>query len=184
MELEAEIGKLRNTVQHLKDRQDILDCLIRETRGRDRHDTAMTTSCYWEDGADEHGPVVTPGPEYGEKANAGHRAAFGANSHNLTNHSCEIDGDVANCETYVIGGLLSLDQKTCKIALGRYIDRLERRNGEWRIKLRRCVIDMVAEGDASWLKSPAIAGFLKGLRSKEDTSYQRPIRVNPADRRW
>ncbi|MGB8365800.1 MAG: nuclear transport factor 2 family protein [Rhizomicrobium sp.] len=184
MDIKAEIEQIQKSVQYLKDRHDILDCLIRESRGRDRHDSEMTRSCYWEDGADEHGPVVTPGPEYGEKANAGHRAAFSANSHNLTNHTCEIDGDVANCETYVVGGLLSLDQKTCKIALGRYVDRLERRNGEWRIKLRRCVIDMVAEGDASWLRSPAIAGFLKGLRSKDDPSYQRPIKLNPADERW
>ncbi len=184
MNLDAEIAHIRKTVQYLRDRQEILDCLIREARGRDRHDAELTRSCYWDDGADEHGAVVTPGPQYGEKANAGHRAAFAANSHNLTNHSCEIDGDVANCETYVMGGLLSLDEKTCKIALGRYVDRLERRNGEWRIKLRRSVIDMVAEGDASWLKSAAVSGFLKGLRSKDDSSYRRPIEVSPSGERW
>lgn len=182
--LEAEIIKLMNTVQRLKDRQDILDCLVREARGRDRHDAELTKSCYWEDGVDEHGPVITPGPLYGERANAGHRGAFSANSHNLTNHTCELEGDVANCETYVMGGLMSLDQKTCKIALGRYVDRLERRNGEWRIKLRRCLIDMVAEGDASWLHSGAVTGFLKGLRSKDDASYQRPIALTPGGERW
>lgn len=184
MHVDSEIVQLRKDVQHLKDRQEILDCLVRETRGRDRHDAELTKSCYWDDGADEHGAVVTAGPEYGDKANAGHRAAFAANSHNLTNHTCEIEGDVANCETYVMGGLLSLDGKTCKIALGRYVDRLERRNGEWRIKLRRCLIDMVAEGDASWLKSAAVSGFLKGLRSRDDVSYHRPIAVSPSGERW
>jgi hypothetical protein len=182
MTLEAEMVLIRKDVQYLRDRQAILDCLVREARGRDRHDAALTTSCYWDDGADEHGRLVTPGPEYAEKANAGHRAAFAANSHNLTNHTCEIEGDVASCETYVMGGLLSLDEKTCKIALGRYVDRLERRNGEWRIKLRRCLIDMVAEGDASWVKSVAVSGFLKGLRSKDDASYQRPIVVSSGER--
>jgi hypothetical protein len=83
-----------------------------------------------------------------------------------------------------VGGLLSLDENTCKIALGRYIDRLERRNGEWRIKLRRSIVDMVAEGDASWLRSKAVSGFLKGVRSEEDPSYQRPIRLNSDDPRW
>lgn len=184
MNMEREIEKIRAEVQYLRDRQDILDCLVREARGRDRHDAELTKSCYWEDGADEHGRVVMPGPKYGEAANAGHRAAFAGNSHNLANHSCEIDGNVANCETYVMGGLLSLDEKTCKIALGRYVDRLERRNGEWRIKLRRCVIDMVAEGDASWLHSAAVQGFLKGLRSKDDPSYQRPIVVDQDRVRW
>jgi len=184
MELEEEIKQIRGALQYMRDRQDIFDCITRESRGRDRHDSEMITGCYWEDGADEHGPVVTPGPQYGEKANAGHRAGFSANSHNLTNHTCDIDGDVAYCETYVVGGLLSLDRKTCKIALGRYIDQLECRSGEWKIKLRRTVIDMVAEGDASWLRSPAIAGFLKGLRSKEDPSYGRPHRLNLAEERW
>jgi hypothetical protein len=184
MELEEEIKQMQRTLQHLRDRQDILDCITRESRGRDRHDSAMITGCYWEDGADEHGSVITPGPQYGDRANAGHRAGFSANSHNLANHTCDIDGDVAYCETYVVGGLLSLDQKSCKIALGRYVDRLERRSGEWKIKLRRTVIDMVAEGDASWLRSPAIAGFLKGLRSEEDPSYRRSTRPAPAEERW
>jgi SnoaL-like domain len=124
MHLEEEIKEIRAALQFLRDRQAILDCLVREARGRDRHDAEMTASCYWEDGSDEHGYSITPGPEYGEKANAGHRFAFSANSHNLTNHTCDIDGEVAYCETYVMGGLLSLDQKTCKIALGRYIDQL------------------------------------------------------------
>jgi len=184
MDLEQEIKQIRSTLRYLRDRQDILDCLMRESRGRDRHDAQMTASCYWEDGADEHGPVVTPGPSYGARANAGHSAAFSANSHNLTNHTCDIEGDVAYCETYVVGGLLSLDQKTCKIALGRYVDQLERRNGEWKIKLRRAIVDMVAEGDASWLRSPAVAGFLKGSRSRKDPSYARPIRADAADERW
>ncbi len=185
MDFEAEFKKLAKTVQHMKDRQDILDCLVRESRGRDRHDAKMTSNCYWEDGADEHGTYVSPGPKYGEEANAAHVAGFAGNAHNLCNHSCEIEGDVANCETYVVGGLLSLDGKTCKIALGRYMDRLERRNGEWKIKLRRSIIDMVAEGDASWLQAPVLKGFLKGLRSKEDASYQRPIRLNdPQDKRF
>lgn len=184
MEIEEEIGKLLPLVRQLKDRQDILDCITREARGRDRHDAEMTSSCYWEDGADEHGLAITPGPQYGEKANAGHSLAFSGNSHNLTNHTCSIDGDVADCETYVVGGLLSLDQKTCKLALGRYIDRMERRNGEWRIKLRRTVIDMVAEGDASWLKSTAIAGFLKGSRSRRDPSYAPVNSSAPSEERW
>jgi hypothetical protein len=184
MSVDEELRQLRTTVQYLKDRQDILDCITREARGRDRFDAALTSSCYWEDGADEHGTVVTPGPEYGEKANAGHQMAFAANCHNLTNHLCEIDGDTAYCETYVIGGLLSHDKKSCKLAMGRYFDQLERRNGVWKIKRRRGTVDMVVEGDASWLSSPAVRGFMKGQRSKDDPSYQRPIEFNSAHERW
>ena len=184
MDIETELSQMRRTLQHLKDRQDILDCILRECRGRDRQDTELTASCYWDDGVDEHGPIITPAPDYPERANAGHAAHFSATSHNITNHTCEIDGDVAYCESYVIGGLLSLDEQTCKIAPSRYIDQLERRNGEWRIVVRRTVIEMCVEGDASWLKSRAIAGFLKGLWTKDDPSYHRPNRLNPDDARW
>src|SRR5438445_780496 len=49
--VEAQIEQIRRTLQNLEDRQAILDCLVREARGRDRHDAAMTASCYWDDGA-------------------------------------------------------------------------------------------------------------------------------------
>jgi hypothetical protein len=184
MDLEAQVRELSALVGRLKDRQDILDCIVREARGRDRHDAALTASCYWEDGSDEHGPVISPAPDYPERANAGHAAFFAANSHNITNHSCELVGDVAYCETYVIGGLLAKDEKSCKIAPGRYIDQMERRGGEWRILRRRTIVDMVVEGDASWLGSPAVAGFLKGSRDALDPSYRRPVAPDPADARW
>ena len=57
-----------------------------------------------EDGVDEHGPVITGMPDYPAKANLGHSTNFNMTSHNITNHLCEIDGDTAYCESYVIGG--------------------------------------------------------------------------------
>ena len=42
-------------VRNMKDRQDILDCLHRYTRGVDRHDRALMLSAYHPDAFDEHG---------------------------------------------------------------------------------------------------------------------------------
>lgn len=175
---------LAATVRWLKDRQDILDCITREARGRDRQDEELTRGCWWPDGFDEHGPMITAAPDYPVRANMGHAMFFSATSHNITNHLCEIDGDVATCETYVVGGLLSADGMTCKIAPGRYIDRMERRNGEWRILQRRTTVDMVVEGPADWLHSPAVKGFLKPLWSCDDVSYKRPVEVGTDGERW
>jgi hypothetical protein len=105
-DIEQKLAQLTATVQHLKDRQDILDVIVRESRGRDRHDVDLIASCYWPDGADEHGPAPVAAPQYPEWANAGHARAFGMNQHNLANHTCEIDGDTAYCETYVVGTML------------------------------------------------------------------------------
>src|SRR4029434_6677061 len=52
---EAELERLRRDVQYLKDRADILDCIAAHARGCDRHDVALLTNTYHDDGADEHG---------------------------------------------------------------------------------------------------------------------------------
>ena len=184
MDLESEVAALRRSVQHIRDRQEILDVIVRESRGRDRHDEALTASCYWPEGADEHGPVPLPATEYPAKANRGHAAMFAMNQHNLANHSCEIDGDTAYCETYVIGTLLSHDGLTCTMAAGRYMDQMERRDGEWRILWRRSTVEAAMQGDASWLQTPAVKGFLKGRRDRDDLSYDRPVEVGAAGTRW
>ena len=181
---DTDLAELAATVRHLRDRQEILDVIVRESRGRDRHDAELTASCYWPDGADEHGPLPLPASEYPEIANKGHAAAFAMNQHTLANHTCEIDGDTAYCETYVIGMLLSLDQQTCTVAAGRYMDQLERRGGEWRILWRRSTVEAALQGDAGWLHSPPVKGFLKGTRDRDDLSYQRPYAVGGPGARW
>ncbi|MBK8991519.1 MAG: nuclear transport factor 2 family protein, partial [Gammaproteobacteria bacterium] len=64
---------------------------------------------------------------------------------------CEIDGDVAHCESYVLVILLNNDGESARLISGRYIDRLERRE-EWKIALRRTsAVDVLLSGDASIL---------------------------------
>jgi len=128
-----ELAQLRRDVQYVKDRLDILDCVNNQSRGHDRHDVELMTSVYHDDGVDEHGAAVNSGPEYGAWANRQHAAAFANHLHHITTHTCEIDGDVAHCESYVIGALVSRDGASTTLAGGRYLDRLERRDGVWRI---------------------------------------------------
>jgi hypothetical protein len=183
---EQELAELRATVTYLKDRQDILDCIQRESRARDRQDVEQIAGCWWEDGVDEHGAVVTYAPEYPPKANMGHGVNFNMTSHNITNHICDLQGDQASCESYVMGGLFWLDGKTTTIALGRYLDQMEKRNGEWRILTRRCTIEMTGDTDATWVYSRNVKGFLKAIWSKDDPSYERPYTMKPASEgvRW
>ena len=184
MDGNEDLAQLRAEVRYLRDRQDILDVIVRESRGRDRHDEDMIASCYWPEGADEHGPVPFPASEYPSIANQGHVGAFSMNQHNLANHSCEIDGDTAYCETYVVGTMLSHDEQTCTMAAGRYMDQLEKRDGEWRILWRRSTVETAMEGDASWLHRPPVKGFLRGTRDREDLSYHRPYAIGGPGDRW
>lgn len=186
MTSEQELAELRATMTYLKDRQDILDCIQRECRARDRQDEEQIASCWWDDGVDEHGAIVTFAPDYPARANKGHAMNFHMTSHNITNHICHLDGDTASCESYVVGGLFWKDDKTTSIAFGRYLDQMEKRGGEWRIKTRRCTIEMTADADPKWVHSDAIKGFLKPLWSKDDPSYERPYEWKPKEEgvRW
>lgn len=177
------LAELLTRLQQLEDRQAILDVVTRHARGHDRHDVALMNGCFWDDGVDEHGQFVTPGPAYGEWANAAH-AGYVLHDHNITNHSCEIDGDTAHAETYVMGAFLSRRAPGhAKVTCGRYIDRLERRNGEWRIVVRRTVIDVEIEGTTTWPQSGAAAAFPQGTWDRGDLSYARPLELDtPADR--
>ena len=184
MDTRGELEHLKAMVESLQDRQDILDCLQRECRARDRQDAAQIASCWWEDGVDEHGPVITMAPDYPERANKGHRDNFSMTSHNITNHLCDIQGDTAYCESYVVGGLFWKNGKTTTIAFGRYLDKLEKRDGEWRLHTRRCTIEMTADTDASWVYSNNIKGFLKARWDGCDPSYDRPIVASSKGERW
>src|SRR5262249_3584727 len=118
---DAALEQLGNDVRYLLDRTAILDCIARHARGHDRHDVDLIASTYHGDGADEHGYAINPGPQYAAWANAQHAASSASHLHNVTTHLCEIDGDVANCESYVMVVLLSPDARSTTIMNGRYI---------------------------------------------------------------
>lgn len=180
---DIDLQQLAADVAYIKDRMAIEDCIHRHARGHDRFDVEMMTACYHADGVDEHGAAaVYPGPEYGEWANATHARGAQQNLHNITTHTCDINGDTAHAESYVLVALLNPDGITARFINGRYVDRLEKRNGEWRIALRRCTLDLMLQGDASLMQSPYIsaAGYIKGLRDKGDVSYLRPLTLDAA----
>jgi SnoaL-like domain len=178
---------LQDKVQYLMDRIEILDCISRHARGCDRHDVDLIGSAYHSDGVDEHGYSINSGPDYAAWANAAHAETSKAHLHNITTHSCEIDGDTAHAESYVIVVLIGIDGKTAQFITGRYIDKLERRDDQWRIAIRRSTVEGMFVADARVLKLPFFTekGYLVGTRNKSDLSYERPLSMDtPAPSRW
>ncbi|WP_179475776.1 nuclear transport factor 2 family protein [Mycolicibacterium vinylchloridicum] len=183
------IGKdtLREDVRYLLDRTAILDCIARHARGCDRHDIDLITSAYHADGVDEHGHQINPGPEYGAWANVTHAETSLVHTHNITTHTCEIDGDTAHAESYVLVILIGTDSRTAQFITGRYIDRLERQDGDWRIAVRRSTVEGMFIADARVLQSEFFTekGYLVGTRDRTDLSYERPLSIDtPAPARW
>jgi hypothetical protein len=164
---------------HLLDRQDILDCLTRFSRGMDRFDRELFLSAFHPDGIIAAGDFVG-GPEaLYEWASAMHEQGQSATHHNLLNHTCDIEGDVAHTETYYLYATRNRDE-TNWLAGGRYIDRLERRDGEWKIALRTNVIEwsgLVPTMPISYSDVPDIHGNGAPSRSEEDPTYRRPLTI-------
>jgi SnoaL-like domain len=185
MTSDDQMQQLLNDVQYLKDRQAILDLVMRHARGHDRHDAEMMNGCFWEDGVDEHGQFVTPGPEYGATANGWHSGGFLGHNHNIMNHTCEIDGDTAHCESYVISTMLPKHTPGRAVfTAGRYVDRMEKRDGEWRILVRRTVIDQDLEGESQWPQGDLAAAFPRGAWDHSDVSYALPLELTSPSPRW
>lgn len=182
----SDFEKLRNDVQYLLDRKAIEDLIHSHARGHDRFDVELLNAAYHRDGVDEHGVAVNAGPDYGAWANAIHAAGSQLCLHNITTHNCEIDGDTAHAESYVLVGLLNPDGKAARLINGRYVDRLEKRDGQWKIVLRRCTVDLLIAADASILTLPQFkaGGYIRGQRDKSDVSYQRPLALTKQADRW
>jgi len=181
-------AELLARLQNLADRQDILDCLTRFSRGMDRFDRELFLSAFHPDATVAAGVFVGIPATLYVWAESLHDQGQSATHHNLLNHTCDIQGDTAHTETYYLFVGRNRDDSNW-MAGGRYIDRLERRDGIWRIALRTNAIEwsgMVPSTPIPFADVPDINGNGAPGRSKEDPSYQRPLMNrraphNPAD---
>lgn len=164
-------------LQTLLDRQDILDCLTRFSRGIDRLDRELFLSAFHPDATIAAGPFVG-GPEaLADWSFALHDSYQHLTQHDLLNHTCEITGDTAHTETYYLFVARNRDESVT-LAGGRYVDRLERKDGAWKIALRTNAIEWSAAPPASPIPFgdvPGIDDNGRSERSRADISYIRPL---------
>lgn len=166
-------------IEKLLDRQAIWDCLLRYTRGVDRLDEDLIRSAFWEDAHDSHGQlngspeefIATWMPTQGKRESC---------QHFVTNHTVELAGsDAADTETYFLVSIKNYGSTTLELVGGRYMDRFEKREDEWRIKTRLVVLDWQCVADASEM-AERLSRSHQGSRDRNDPSYERPVRPRPA----
>lgn len=164
-------------VRQLLDREAIRQCLLRYTRGVDRHDDELILSAFWPDALIGYGQAdpLHPAP-FVPWVNEEHRDKFEQNQHHITSQTIELDGDTAHVESYVIHFLLGSQRKIGPhtIGSGRYIERYERRGGEWRIAVREYIPDALFAAVPLVDLCPEGIGC-RGKRDRSDLSYQRPL---------
>ena len=138
---------LTEKLQQLLDREAIRDCLYRYCRGIDRVDEDALRSAYWPDATGRHGANLSSGKAFIDHTLEVLKTA-GRSVHMIGNILIELRGDVAAVESYfrtTLGGRDEQGQPQETLLAGRYVDRFERRQGEWRVAERTVVYDWVRQ---------------------------------------
>lgn len=159
------------------DKLEIQECLTRFSRGMDRFDRDCFLSAFWPDATIAAGPFVGTPQQCWDWAVPMHEAMQVLTHHALLNMTIEVTGDEAHAETYYLFVARNRDESVWQ-AGGRYIDRLERRGGEWRIAMRANVIEWSVNPPAMPLPFGDVPGIeINGTsrRDRGDISYARPL---------
>jgi hypothetical protein len=159
-------------LEELLARRQIEDLVMRYSRGIDRLDPEAVRSCYHPDGTDEHTGFVGPRDEFVEWVMPLLRR-FDGTMHLVCNHYSEVDGDRAVAESYGLAYHWAEpfeDVRRNFVSAFRYVDQLERRDGEWRIKARAAVREWTRALDpAGWI--PPEGKAPEGSRGADDPVY-------------
>lgn len=150
--------------------------IVEHSRGLDRCDEELVASCYFEDAKIHYGAVqCTGGAAAATGLVANLRENTSATTHAVPNSLIDIEGDEAMAETYCLSYQLREaggDKWFCLISV-RYIDRFERRNGEWRIAERTAVHDWSHREHIDRDFGSVISEYTQGRRDRRDLSYER-----------
>jgi hypothetical protein len=155
--------------EEMSDRQAIADILHLHCRGLDRADSAALQSCYWPDAEVDYGNYVGPAQDFAELVVAALKDNYELTRHALSNMLIDLHASRASCETYVNADhlLAGAAQEMC--FGGRYLDLLEKRNGQWRMLHRRVVMDWAKTREMDDLRdSEAFAAMAKGGHGSAD----------------
>ena len=155
-------------LEELEARTAIEDCLKRFARAVDRQDWKLARTLYHDDAFDDHGFFKGPPDAF---------LAHIARMHEAQEHSMHFNTNVliefqakdrAFVETYVLVLQRFKDRRVT--ASARYLDRFEKRAGEWRVAHRTLVFgDMLAEPMHEPLAFPP--GFTEQKHGMDDPLY-------------
>lgn len=157
-------------LRELIDSHEIRNLVYRYARGLDRGDWQLVRSCFADDATDDHGAFQGSIETLIDGARTLLQEFWGV-MHLVGQVYIEIDGDEARSETYAVSfhrrhGDAGDEDTLTGI---RYLDRLVRIDGEWKIAARVTVHEWNTAVPANdWLDG---ATFVNGRRDQTDASY-------------
>lgn len=161
-------------MQDMLDHHEIRQLLAAYCHGCDRGDEVEMAGTYAAESWDDHGPRKMEGRRFSIETVEESLRTTTVVSHMLGQSFIKVEGDRAGAETYFIATVIypASDgrEETLNQLGGRYVDRLVRERGAWRIKERICVREWSISHatDRDWL---AGRGFEETRRGGGDHSY-------------
>jgi hypothetical protein len=160
-------ASLEEKIAYLLDLEALRDVLLRYCRGVDRGDEELLLSVYHPDAYEDHAHLFQgTGVDFVGRVMEMYADRPTPMQHVLTNARFEIDGDVAYGESYVVVRHASVPEDRHPDGFARYLDRYERRQGEWRIAYRKLVLEWDGVGGDGY-------DYGGSRRDRSDPSYQR-----------
>ncbi len=136
------MSTIPDELKALLERDKIRECIVRLARGEDRRNAEQITASYWPDSITDYGVFAGSFKEYLAWVVPG-SPAIPNTQHVLGQSVIDLQGDAALVETHV-NSYHRIDMGTehrDTIVGGRYLDRLEKRGGDWRIANRVMLYD-------------------------------------------
>ncbi len=162
---------MRKTIDEVLAEAAIRDIQMRYCRACDRMDFELLRECFHADATTEYfGTADLDGfIEMGRQALPG----FVKTTHNTGNQNVEVNGDAAWAEHYTVAThRLAADDTGPErdfVTSVRYVDRLECREGDWRIARRVLILDWVRVDPVGEIgPEPEVQA---GRRDRSDASY-------------
>jgi hypothetical protein len=165
-------------LRRLVDRQQIRDCLTRYCRGLDRLDHKLVMSAYHPGAVSHVWGIRGTRKNLIDWAFNRLQSQSISTQHDITTGNVDLVGEVAHAETYFLSSARDREGLLWHCG-GRYVDRLERRRGEWRIALRYAFTEWAGamadrpcplmERQQRLLPAP--------MRDAGDPSYLRPLSI-------
>jgi hypothetical protein len=154
------MNAIPDELKALLDREKIRECIARLARGEDRRDAELIKASCWPDSITDYGVFAGAFDEYLAWVVPGSQA-IPVTQHNLGQTAIKLNGDTALAETHVISyHRVSMSKEERDIVIGgRYLDRLDKRGGEWRIAQRTMLYDWFQDFGVSADWSQGVMGM-------------------------
>jgi hypothetical protein len=136
---------MNKTIEEVVAEAAIRDLQMIYCRAVDRMDWELFRTCFYPDAEFDYGVIYTGGLEGFIAMGSAGLATYAATQHFTGNQLVRVTGETAWAEHYAIASHRIDATADCPeydmVTAIRYIDRAERRNGDWRIARRELILD-------------------------------------------